>query len=471
MSSSVATVHIKDYTNCLISGIDRKTISECQSKLTFWYPSFRFSPAYKLGRWDGKISLWKNGWVNNSLITSDLLDVIENNGYVIDLVDDRVFPDIHIPLITTEDMFGEVQLRDYQVAAVNSVLEVVNDPSNTWGNGILKMATGAGKSYVCGVLSKLIGEHGRVLVIVPNINLVTQTAASFRKLGIEEVGEFYGEKKEVENITISTWQSLDNYPELLAEVLCVIVDEAHQAKAQVLQNLMQNAGKNVPFRFGCTGSLPQEPLGEHQVRGALGDVLFELSAWELQQSGVLSSCIINVIQSQETRTFIDYHDEFRFLTTDKDRLRWIASYIEEVATSGNTLVLVKNVKTGKEIAKLIGDKAVFISGGTKTTLREDAFEWVGVNSNSILICTKGIAAVGIDIPRIFNLFLVEQGKSFIETIQSIGRGLRRAEDKDHIEIYDLCADTKYSKRHLSQRKKYYKDAQYPFVVKKVTYQK
>jgi superfamily II DNA or RNA helicase len=90
-------------------------------------------------------------------------------------------------------------------------------------------------------------------------------------------------------------------------------------------------------------------------------------------------------------------------------------------------------------------------------------------SDRVLICTKGIASTGIDIPRIFNLVLLEAGKSFTEVVQSIGRGLRRAEDKDHVEIYDICADTKHSKRHLSARKKYYKDARYPFTVLKVPY--
>jgi superfamily II DNA or RNA helicase len=78
-----------------------------------------------------------------------------------------------------------------------------------------------------------------------------------------------------------------------------------------------------------------------------------------------------------------------------------------------------------------------------------------------------VAAVGINIPRIFNLVLVEPGKSFVRVIQSIGRGIRKADDKDFVTIHDLCASTKYSKRHLTERKRFYKDAQYPFSVKKV----
>ena len=83
------------------------------------------------------------------------------------------------------------------------------------------------------------------------------------------------------------------------------------------------------------------------------------------------------------------------------------------------------------------------------------------------MATYGVAAVGINIPRIFNLVLVEPGKSFVRVIQSIGRGIRRAEDKDFVQIWDLTANTKYAKRHLTERKKFYKDAQYPFTIEKV----
>ena len=80
---------------------------------------------------------------------------------------------------------------------------------------------------------------------------------------------------------------------------------------------------------------------------------------------------------------------------------------------------------------------------------------------------KAAAAVGINIPRIFNLVLVEPGKSFVRVIQSIGRGIRKAEDKDHVQIWDITSTCKFAKRHLTKRKAFYKEANYPFSVEKV----
>jgi hypothetical protein len=65
--------------------------------------------------------------------------------------------------------------------------------------------------------------------------------------------------------------------------------------------------------------------------------------------------------------------------------------------------------------------------------------------------------------------MVEAGKSFIKVIQSIGRSIRMAEDKDFSNVFDITASTKYSKKHLSERKKFYDEAKYPYTVTKVEY--
>jgi superfamily II DNA or RNA helicase len=65
--------------------------------------------------------------------------------------------------------------------------------------------------------------------------------------------------------------------------------------------------------------------------------------------------------------------------------------------------------------------------------------------------------------------MLEPGKSFIRVIQSIGRSIRMADDKDFANVFDLTSTHKYSKRHLTTRKKYYKKQEYPFTVKKVDY--
>jgi superfamily II DNA or RNA helicase len=113
---------------------------------------------------------------------------------------------------------------------------------------------------------------------------------------------------------------------------------------------------------------------------------------------------------------------------------------------------------------------VFVSGATKAKDRQDEYDEVAESSDKIIVATYGVAAVGINIPRIFNLVLVEPGKSFVRVIQSIGRGIRKAEDKDHVQIWDVTSTCKFSKRHLTKRKAYYREANYPFTQDKLEWQ-
>jgi len=111
----------------------------------------------------------------------------------------------------------------------------------------------------------------------------------------------------------------------------------------------------------------------------------------------------------------------------------------------------------------------FVSGETGLAERKEQYDEVATATNKVIVATYGVAAVGINIPRIFNLVLMEPGKSFVRVIQSIGRGIRKAEDKDHVQIWDITSSCKFAKRHLTQRKTFYKDANYPFSIEKLDY--
>jgi superfamily II DNA or RNA helicase len=147
-------------------------------------------------------------------------------------------------------------------------------------------------------------------------------------------------------------------------------------------------------------------------------------------------------------------------------MEYIAGLVNKVKQSGNTLVLVDRIAPGKKLTELIPD-AVFVSGATKAKDRKDEYDEVATMDGKVIIATYGVAAVGINIPRIFNLVLIEPGKSFVRVIQSIGRGIRKAEDKDFVQIWDITSTCKFAKRHLTKRKAFYKEANYPFEVEKI----
>jgi len=295
---------------------------------------------------------------------------------------------------------------------------------------------------------------------------------------------YYGDRKNLDKThTICTWQSLNildkrsknttdeellTLAELLEGVQTVMVDEVHMAKAEVLKKLLTNNLANAPIRWGLTGTVPKEDIDFQNIKCALGEVVHEVKAHTLQEAGVLSTCHVNIVQTAEWKEFGSYPEELKYLVTDQARVEWISKLIMGIAESGNTLVLVDRIETGRIIVENIPD-SVFISGEVKTKDRKTEYDEVKTADKKIIVATYGVAAVGINIPRIFNLAMVESGKSFTRVIQSIGRGIRKADDKDFVQIWDITASSKYAKRHLTERKKFYKDAKYPFTIEKVKY--
>ena len=192
----------------------------------------------------------------------------------------------------------------------------------------------------------------------------------------------------------------------------------------------------------------------------------QISAKELQDKGVLSQCHVNVVQLVDTVVHRNYQEELKYLMTHEPRMKFLSKMLMRIKDSGNTLILVDRLAAGEMLQKLIPD-SVFIQGEMKLAERKEEYDQISSSTNKVLIATYGVASVGINIPRIFNLVLIEPGKSFVRVIQSIGRGIRKAQDKDFVQIWDITSSCKFAKRHLTQRKKFYKEANYPFTMEKM----
>jgi superfamily II DNA or RNA helicase len=257
--------------------------------------------------------------------------------------------------------------------------------------------------------------------------------------------------------------------EFLEGVVAVIVDETHQAKADALKTLLSGPFAQVPIRWGLTGTIPKEDYAKQSINCMLGPVVGQLSASVLQEAGHLAQCHVNVVQLVDHKEYNNYQSELKYLIETAERLDYIAGLISTIVDSGNTLILVDRISAGQALAARLPG-SVFVSGATKAGERKEHYDEVAEATNKIIIATYGVAAVGINIPRIFNLVLLEPGKSFVRVIQSIGRGIRRAEDKDFVQIWDITSTCKFAKRHLTKRKAFYKEANYPFTVEKAEWQ-
>ena len=480
-----ATITITDEVNIKISGLELDARRALVNAFKYDVPGARYLPAVRLGRWDGKISYFQLGGSTYVNLLPEIIPILEKFNYDIELDDQRDYSVNFEFEPVTESTFGHInwpkghpiegqpiELRDYQVEIINSFLK---NPQC-----IQEIATGAGKTVITAALSNAVAPYGRTIVIVPNKSLVTQTEKDYINMQ-QDVGVYFGDRKEWgRQHTICTWQSLNillkntknsvgdvTIGEFLEDVVCVIVDEVHMAKADALKSLLTGVMSRIPLRWGLTGTIPKEPFEFQALKCSLGPVINQLSASELQDRGVLAQCHVNIVQLVDHAEFTNYQSELKFLLEEPDRLKTIAQLIAQVNATGNTLVLVDRVAGGHALVELLGDQAVFVSGATKAKVRQDEYDEVATSTGKIIVATYGVAAVGINLPRIFNLVLVEPGKSFVRVIQSIGRGIRKAEDKDHVQIWDVTSTCKFAKRHLTKRKQFYKEANYPFTQEKL----
>jgi len=371
-----ATITIRDEVNIKIEGLDLDVRRELVKKFKYDVPYARYLPAVRLGRWDGKVAYFQLGGSTYVNLLPDIVPILEKHNYDIELDDQREYTTTFEFAQVTENTYQDrkwakghplegqpILLRDYQVEIVNNFLA---NPQC-----LQEVATGAGKTIMTAALSDAVSKYGRSIVIVPNKSLVTQTEKDYINMELD-VGVYFGDRKEYgRSHTICTWQSLNNLlkntkngigdctiQEFLEDVVCVIVDEVHMAKADALKTLLTGVMAAVPIRWGLTGTIPKELFESQSLLVSLGPVISKLAASKLQDRGVLAQCHVNVVQLVDTRDHKTYQEELKYLLEEPGRLDAIAQLVLQVNETGNTLVLVDRVAAGHELVSRLGDRAV-----------------------------------------------------------------------------------------------------------------
>jgi superfamily II DNA or RNA helicase len=263
----------------------------------------------------------------------------------------------------------------------------------------------------------------------------------------------------------------------------VVISNCHDSKSSILNSLRMNHGNNIANFYGITGTLPKDPCDLMMVHTALGNIVYECHAKDLIENDYLSKPDITIIQLDDVKylkengvlgaeNLMNEEEEY-FIKNNKSRMTHIANLIIENSKNnekGNTLVLINNVKYGQELSKMIPD-SFCLSGKDKVDVRKEVYDKFENNNNIIAVCTRAIASVGLSIDRIHHLVFLDYNKSFISTIQTIGRGLRKSHDKDTVNILDICSNLPSSKKRMSARIKHYNEAEYPNRKTKMTYEK
>lgn len=478
----------KDYVHCTVHGLTSTDLSNCVKKFKIFIPSARYQPTYKLGVWDGYKQYFTVTGLTYVNLIPEILETIQDEYEI-----EYVYPEnlMKTPKITekidsqymSDLKWGKghflegqpVILEEHQVRCVNAML--------SHPRGLLQSATSSGKTLMAAALCRKVQQYGKIVYIVPYKDLCFQTKNDLIGFGLDVGMVGAGLREFGHQITICIWHTLNSLEKkrksqetllskdeinlLTKDVVCMIFDETHMALGHQVKTIVEQTFSKVPLRYGITGTIPKEKSDYLCLKTAIGPKLDEqVEAKELQEKGFCSTCDITCVRLTDKRIFMSWQDEKEYLSNDTDRLSFIANLIAGIVTTQkNTLVLIDRIKTGEDLEKLLlklNINVIFLSGDVKTSKRFEEYEKVKTEDNKCIIAIDKIASTGLNIPRLFNLVFIDYGKSFTKVIQSIGRGLRKANDKDSVTIYDISSTTKYSKKHFNERIHYYDEAQYPF---------
>ena len=457
---------------------------ELSDHFTFEVEGAKFMPAYRQKYWDGKIRLFSPG---TGEIYAGLREYIEafcdERGYKYEYADNEFFgmPNAEDELVSFDGVksftqrFSSLKARDYQYKAIYEALRKKRK--------LIVSPTGSGKSFMIYSIVRFLQETGqKILIVVPTTSLVEQMYKDFESYGWmaeEFCHKVYAghEKISPKPVTITTWQSIYKQHRKYFECFTAVIgDEAHLFKAKSLTDILTKL-HHAKYRVGFTGTLDGSKTNKLVLEGLFGTHEKITNTNELITQGHLSRLKIKIISLRHNHVKFDsYHEEIDYLISHPKRNNFIKNLALDL--SGNTLVLFNYVERhGEPLYDLInknakdGRKVFFVHGGIDVKDREEIRAITEQESDAIIIASYGTFSTGINIKNLHNIIFASPSKSRVRNLQSIGRVLRKGENKNTAVLYDIADDTakdsnnpNYTLRHLFERVKIYNQENFDYEI-------
>lgn len=454
---------------------------ELRDAFQFEVPGAKFSPSYRKKYWDGIIHLFN---VQNQQIYVGLLDRVvafcKHYEYTYEFKDNKFYGtpyevNEHISMEGVKDWvktITHIKPRDYQIETIYDALRT--------NRKLVISPTASGKSLMIYGLVRYYTERNlNILIVVPTTSLVEQMYKDFDDYGWD-VGShchrIYGgnEVNTESQVVISTWQSIYKLDKKYFSRFDVVIgDEAHNFKSKSLVSIMSKLC-DAKYRFGFTGTLDGSQTHKWVLEGLFGPSYKTVRTKELMEKGHVAKLDIKVLLLKHNETkFARYEDEIQYLITHERRNKFIRNLA--CSLKGNTLVLFTRVEAhGQALFDIINSKAeddrhvFFVHGGVDVSDREKVREITEKEDNAIIIASYGTFSTGINIKNLHNVIFASPSKSRIRNLQSIGRVLRKGNNKTKAMLYDIADDITFRSRrnytlnHLIERLKVYNEEKFNY---------
>ena len=365
----------------------------------------------------------------------------------------------------TNDIFAEsgVTLHDYQVDIANLALEQKR--------GVIKCATGGGKTMIFTSILKALGDRYPVMMICRNKSVVNQTYDAFCKQGLQNVGRVHMDYTEPNIVTCITSQSLHKVPELIPRTKILIVDECHEWASKHSQKHLK-LFQNTICRLGFSATpWNEDAVHDMKLKSWIGPELCDVGIDYLREQLILSSCHAHFYRvpvpihpksltagsTPSTTSTATSSPTASFFDSDNNGIvqnEFLQSKIVEIVSSikeGRVLILVRRLPHGDRLKELMPE-AHWIRGEDTAATREFVLQQLRQSdSPKVVAIMSAIGFYGLNV-LCHHLINACGGKDANLLIQKVGRGLRKGVDKDHLEYHDFIFEgDKFLQRHSKAR--------------------
>ncbi len=330
------------------------------------------------------------------------------------------------------------EIRGYQKEAAESI---VGNKGPGTGFGTIVLPCGAGKTIVGMATMALLKTN--TLIVTTNISSVHQWINELldkTTLEADQISEYTGENKTLNQVTVATYQILTWRPEKEGPYPhfsifrernwgLIIYDEVHMLPAPVFRVVAEIQAVR---RVGLTATLVREDGCEGHVFSLVGPKRYDVPWKDLEQTGFIASaeCIelrIDLPESKEVEYAVaEPRKKHRLASENPDKIAYVKALVEN-SPEDKILVIGQYIEQLQKIADALC--CPIITGKTPNTERDEIYGKFRKNEIRVLVVSK-VANFAIDLPDA-SMAIQVSGTfgSRQEEAQRLGRILRPKERK------------------------------------------
>ena len=338
-----------------------------------------------------------------------------------------------------------MKLRPYQKNAVKDTIEAFDQHNSV----LAVLATGLGKTVICGHIANTMKDKGRVMMIAHREELIFQAKDKMQRItGIDadiEMGESWAMnnyfKTEIVTSTVQTQTAgMDGEGRMTRfdpnEFSLLIIDEAHHAVAQTYRRVIDHYRQNPNLKVLGVTATP-----DRADESALGKI-FDTVSYEYDiRDGIDDGWLVPIEQMSVEVHSLDF-SKMRTTAGDlngkdlavqlefEENLHGIADPTIQIVGDRRALVFAASVAQAERLAEIFNrhkpSSAEFVTGGTPKDYRRKLFDAFG-NGQLQYLVNVGVATEGFDDPGIECVVMARPTKSRCLYTQMAGRGTRPLE--------------------------------------------